>query len=82
MSAQPHLHTAPTLDPATRRRRILARAVEPLPLWLAQRQDAAERRHRHLVQLEALFNDTPRWCVRQRWLIRRTIAAHQPTMWS
>lgn len=64
------------------RRRILEKAMTPLPLWLAERNAAAERRHRHLVQLEALFAETPRYCLRQRWLIRKAIAAHQPTMWS
>lgn len=74
------LNTYP--DGALRRRRILSKALVPLPLWLAMRQAEADRRHRTLVQLEALHAETPWWCVRQRWFIRRAIAAHLPTMWS
>lgn len=82
MTAQPSLHAVPDIDPSIRRKRLLARAIEPLPLWLAQRNAASERRHRHLVQLEALHAETPVWCFRQRRAIRRTIAAHLPSMWS
>lgn len=81
MSAQPHLHTVPDIDRSIRYRRRL-RDMNPLPVFLAEQRAEADRRHRTLVQLEALFHETPIWCVRQRWFIRKAIASHLPSMWS
>ena len=81
MSAQPHLQAVPEIDHSIRRRRLI-RAANPLPLVLAELRAEADRRHRTLVQLEALLHETPIWCVRQRWAIKRAVAACQPTMWS
>lgn len=67
---------------AATRRRILNRATIPLPLWQALRAAEMERRHRALVDLEALHRETPWWCLRQRFWIRRAISAHLPVMWS
>jgi hypothetical protein len=81
MSAQPHLHTVPEIDHSLRRRRQL-RAMNPLPLVLAELRAEAEARHRRLVTLESLLHETPIWCVRQRWFIKRAVAACQPPIWS
>lgn len=79
MSAQPNLHIVPEIDHSIRRRRQI-RAL--LPSILAEQRAEADRRHRTLVQLEALFAETPIWCVRERWAIRRAITRHLPSMWS
>ena len=79
MSAQPDLHVVPEIDHSIRRRRAIR---EMLPAILAEQRAEADRRHRTLVQLEALFQETPIWCVRERWAIRRAIARHLPSMWS
>lgn len=81
MTAQPNLHAVPELDQSIRRRRRL-REMNPLPVILAEQLAEADRRHRTLVQLEGLFAETPIWCVRQRWYIRKAIAACLPSMWS
>ena len=79
MSAQPHLHTVPEIDHSIRRRRAMR---EMLPAILAEQRAEADRRHRVLVQLEALFAETPIWCIRQRLAIRRAINSHLPSMWT
>lgn len=81
MTAQPDLHSVPAIDHSIRRRRAL-RDLNPLPVLLAEQLAEADRRHRTLVSLEALFRETPIWCVRQRWFIRKAIASHLPSMWS
>lgn len=81
MSAQPELHVVPDIDRSIRYRRRL-RDMNPLPVFLAERRAEEDRRHRTLVQLEALFNETPIWCIRERRAIRRAIARHLPSMWS
>jgi hypothetical protein len=53
-----------------------------LPSIIAEQRAEADRRHRTLVQLEALFHETPIWCIRERLAIRRAIARHLPSMWS
>ena len=79
MSTQPDLHVVPEIDHSIRRRRAMR---EMLPAILAEQRAEADRRHRTLVQLEALFAETPIWCVRERWAIRRAISRHLPSMWS
>ena len=79
MTAQPTLHAVPDTDTSVRRRQQI-RAV--LPALIAEQRAEADRRHRTLVQLEALFAETPVWCIRQRWAIRRAISRHLPSMWS
>lgn len=81
MTAQPALHAVPDADRSTRRRRQIRDAF-PLQLVLAEQRAEADARHRRLVQLEALFRETPIWCVRQRWFIRKAMTACQPSMWS
>lgn len=82
MSAQTHsLHTAPPIDHSLRRRRRL-REMNPLPLFLAEQLAEAERRHRTLVTLEALYAETPVWCFGQRRAIRKAIRSHLPALWS
>lgn len=81
MSAQPDLHAVPDYDPSLIRRRRL-REMHPLPLFLAEQRAEADRRHRTLVALEALFAETPLYCLRQRRAIRKAIAAHLPSMWT
>lgn len=87
MTAQTHpLFAVPDPDertvPVYLAPRVLRKAMLPLPLWKALRQDEADRRHRALVQLEAMYRETPWYMLRLRWSIRRTIAAHLPSMWS
>jgi hypothetical protein len=53
-----------------------------LPSIIAEQRAEADRRHRTLVQLEALFHETPIWCIRERLAIRRAISRHLPSMWS
>lgn len=81
MTAQPNLHAVPEIDHSIRRRRQL-RDRNPLPLVLAELRAEADRRHRTLVQLEALLKETPIWCIRQRRAIARAVRSCQPTMWS
>ncbi len=81
MSAQPHLHAVPEIDHSIRRRRLM-RDMFPTPLVLAELRAEADRRHRTLVILEELLHETPLWCVRQRWAIKRAVTACQPSMWS
>lgn len=82
MSAQTHsLHSVPPIDHSIRRRRRL-REMNPLPVFLAEQLAEAERRHRTLVQLEALYAETPPWHLFQRRAIRRAIKSHLPSLWS
>lgn len=82
MSAQPStLHAVPAVDHSIRRRRLL-RQMNPLPLVLAELRAEAEARHRRLVVLEELLHETPLYCVRQRWAIKRAVSSCQPSMWS
>ena len=76
MTAQPNLHAVPDIDHSVRRRRAI-RAM--LPSIIAEQRAEADRRHRTLVQLEALFHETPIWCIRERWAIRRAISRHLPS---
>lgn len=75
------LHAVPTIDHSLTTRRKL-RDRSPLPVFLAEQRAEDERRHRTLVQLEALFAETPIWCIRQRLAIRKAIRLHLPSMWS
>jgi hypothetical protein len=77
----PTLTAVPPVDHSLRRRRKL-REMNPLPLFLAEQLAEAERRHRTLVTLEALFAETPVWCIRQRRAIRKAISSHLPSLWS
>lgn len=81
MSAQPHLHSVPNITPSIRRRRQL-RDMFPTRLVLAELRAEADARHRRLVALEELLRETPIYCIRQRWHIKRAVAACQPSMWS
>jgi hypothetical protein len=82
MSAQ--THSLQTVPRSTTRRALPAPSAEMnlLPLFLAEQLAEAERRHRTLVTLEALYAETPVWCIGQRRAIRKAITSHLPSLWS